>query len=475
MRRTLHRMDSQTLGTLDAVATAAAVREGRISARETVQAALARIEERNGPVNAFTVVRAESALAEADELDAVGPSADRPLAGVPIVVKEEYDVTGDVTTLGGAGNSTPRTADSEVVRRLRAAGAVIVGRTTMPEFGQFPFTESLATGVTRNPFDLDRSPGGSSGGSAVAVATGTVPVALGADGGGSIRIPASACGLVGLKPTRGRISVAPLSQHWYGLVVLGGMSRSVRDSALLLDVISGSTPVDRWSVPPPREPFAVVAAREPGTLRIAWSTKCVTPGVDTDPEITAATEQVARALVRLGHRVHRTAPRWPVATDAFLPQFYGGMAAEAGRVEHPERLEPRTRQTARLARWATPRVVERAIRRGERVAAAVDARLLTDADVFLLPTMPKLPPPVGLLDGMDAVRAQVATLPYVANTVLTNVSGHPALALPAGLSASGLPIGVQLIARRGEEGLLLAIAAQIEASRPDFWPGVATP
>jgi len=124
---------------------------------------------------------------------------------------------------------------------------------------------------------------------------------------------------------------------------------------------------------------------------------------------------------------------------------------------------------------ATPRVVERAIRRGERVAAAVDARLLTDADVFLLPTMPKLPPPVGLLDGMDAVRAQVATLPYVANTVLTNVSGHPALALPAGLSASGLPIGVQLIARRGEEGLLLAIAAQIEASRPDFWPGVATP
>ena len=345
----------------------------------------------------------------------------------------------------------------------------------MPEFGQFPFTESLATGVTRNPFDLDRSPGGSSGGSAVAVATGTVPVALGADGGGSIRIPASACGLVGLKPTRGRISVAPLSQHWYGLVVLGGMSRSVRDSALLLDVISGSTPVDRWSVPPPREPFAAVAAREPGTLRIAWSTKCVTPGVDTDPEITAATEQVARALVRLGHRVHRTAPRWPVATDAFLPQFYGGMAAEAGQVEHPERLEPRTRQTARLARWATPRVVERAIRRGERVAAAVDARLLTDADVFLLPTMPKLPPPVGLLDGMDAVRAQVATLPYVANTVLTNVSGHPALALPAGLSASGLPIGVQLIARRGEEGLLLAIAAQIEASRPDFWPGVATP
>jgi amidase len=394
---------------------------------------------------------------------------------VPIALKEEYDVTGHVTTLGGAGNSTPVTVDSEVVRRLRAAGAVIVGKTTMPEFGQFPFTESLATGVTRNPFDLNRSPGGSSGGSAVAVATGMVPVALGADGGGSIRIPASACGLVGLKPTRGRVSLAPLSQHWYGLVVLGAMTRSVRDGALLLDVISGSTPVDRWSVPAPREPFATTAANEPGTLRIAWSTKCVTPGIDTDPEVAAATEQVARALVRLGHRARRTAPRWPVATDAFLPQFHGGMAAEAGQVEHPERLEPRTRQTVRLARWATPRIVERAVRRADRVAATIDERLLTDADVLILPTMPKLPPAVGFLDGLDAVRAQIATLPYVANTVLTNVSGHPALGVPAGLSGDGMPIGVQLIARRGEEGLLLALAAQLEASRPDFWPGVRTP
>ena len=468
-------MDPEALATLDAVDTAAAVREGRVTAREVVQAALTRIDERNGPVNAFTVVRHEESLAEADAVDAVGPRPDRPLAGVPVALKEEYDVTGHVTTLGGAGNSTPVTADSEVVRRLRAAGAVIVGKTTMPEFGQFPFTESLATGVTRNPFDLGRSPGGSSGGSAVAVATGMVPVALGADGGGSIRIPASACGLVGLKPTRGRISVAPLSQHWFGLVVLGALTRSVRDSALLLDVIAGSTPVDRWSVPPPRETFGATAAREPGTLRIAWSTKCVTPGVDTDPEVAGATEEVARALVRLGHRVRRTAPRWPVATDAFLPQFYGGMATEAGQVEHPERLEPRTRQTVRLARWATPRIVERAVRRAERVAAAVDDRLLADTDVLMLPTMPKLPPAVGFLDGMDAVRAQVATLPHVANTVLANVSGHPALGVPAGLSSDGMPVGVQLIARRGEEGLLLALAAQLEASRPDFWPGVRRP
>ena len=443
---------------------AEAVRTGASTARAEVEAALERIAERNGPVNAFTVVRTEEALAEADALDAGGPGRDGPLAGVPVAVKEEYDVTGCVTTLGGRGNSTPVTRDGEVVRRLRAAGAVIVGRTTMPEFGQFVITESETSGITRNPFDLTRSPGGSSGGSAVAVATGMVPIALGADGGGSIRIPASACGIVGLKPTRGRVTLAPLAQHWFGLVVAGGMSRTVADSALLLDVIAGPMPTDRWSVALPNVPFADQASRMPGTLRISWTTKCVTPGLETDPEIVTATEEVARALVRLGHRVRRTAPRWPVPTDAFLPQFYGGMAAEAGQVEHPELLEPRTRQTVRLARWATPRVVERAIRRGEKVAAAFDERLLSDADVLILPTMPRLPPPVGLLDGLDTVRAQVATLPYVANTVITNVTGHPALSIPAGVSAGGLPIGVQLVARRGEEGLLLALAAQLQAA-----------
>lgn len=186
------------------------------------------------------------------------------------------------------------------------------------------------------------------------MATGVAPIGLGADGGGSIRIPASACGLVGLKPTRGRVSLAPLAQHWYGLVVAGGMTRTVADSALLLDVIAGSTAVDRWQWPAEQQPFVDQAAQDPAGLRVAWTTKPVTPGLQSDPQIESATEEVARALTRIGHRVRRTEPRWPVPTDAFLPQFYGGMRAEAASVEHPDRLEPRTRQTAKLGRWATP-------------------------------------------------------------------------------------------------------------------------
>lgn len=461
-------MTPEEYAVLSAAEIAGLVRSGEVSATAVVDAALARVAERNPAVNAMTVVLGEEARAAAAALDAGGVGHDGPLAGVPVVLKEEYDQAGEVTTLGGFGNSTPRPADGEVVRRLRAAGAVVLGRTTMPEFGQFPFTESDRYGVTRNPWDLGRSPGGSSGGSAAAVATGMAPIGLGADGGGSIRIPASACGLVGLKPTRGRISLAPLRQHWYGLVVLGGLTRSVTDSALLLDVIAGSTPIDRWQWPADPMSFVDGLERDLGTLRISWTTKPVMPGISTDPQIATVTEQAARTLARLGHRVRRTQPRWPVPTDAFLPQFYAGMREEAGQVEHPDALEPRTRTTARLARWATPRVAELAVRRSEAVARLLDARLLTDADIVVLPVMPLLPPTVGFLDGLDTLRAQLRTTPYVANTVLTNVTGHPALSVPMGRSLEGWPIGVQLVARRGGDGLLLALARQLERVAP--WP-----
>lgn len=466
-------MDATEFPNASASDLAAAVRAGEVTARALVEASLARIAARDAEINAFTVVRAAEALAEADTLDAGGPGHAGPLAGVPVAVKEEYAVTGTVTTLGGRGNSTPATEDSEAIRRLRAAGAIIVGKTTMPEFGQFPFTESAATGITRNPLNPERSVGGSSGGSAAAVAAGMVPLALGADGGGSIRIPAACTGLIGLKPTRGRISLAPQAEHWFGLVVLGGLSRTVADSALLLDVLAGSTPVDRWSCPPPSSPYAAGLAAAPAPLRIAWTTKCVMPGTGTDPEVAAATEDLARRLAALGHRVGHVWPRWPVPTDAFLPQFYAGMRVEAGTVEHPELLEPRTRQTVALSRWATPRVVERALRRGESVAAALDERLLTDADVLALPVMPTIAPEVGLLDGKNTIAAQLATMPYVANTVVFNVSGHPALSVPAGVDRHGIPIGVQLVARRGREDLLLTLAAQLERDAP--WLAPACP
>jgi amidase len=454
-----------------AIEIAEAVRSGRVTAREVIAAALDRIEARDGEFHAFTVVRGAEALAEAEAIDAGGPGHDGPLAGVPVAVKEEYDVTGLVTTLGGSGRSTPAAQDSEVIRRLRAAGAVIVGKTAMPEFGQFPITDSVRYGPTRNPWSRSHYPGGSSGGSAAAVAAGLVPIALGADGGGSIRIPAGTCGLVGLNPTRGRVSVAPLSQHWYGLVVLGGLSRTVADSALLLDVIAGSTPTDRWQLDSPDVPFAQAAAADPGVVRVAWTERSVITGQRTDPQVVAALERVVGTLAQVGHDVRHVHPRWPVPTGAFLPQFYAGMATEAGQVEHPELLEPRTRATVKMAGWATPGVVERALRASERVAQTLDDRLLTDADVVALPTMPVLTPRVGVLGRKGSLRAQLAVMPYVANTALANVTGHPAISVPGGLSEQGLPIGIQLIARRGAEGLLLALAAQVERAMP--WPTLA--
>ncbi len=456
---------------LSAADHATAVRAGRLTARAGVESPLARMAERDGPLRAITDTYADEALAAADALDAGGPGHDGPLAGVPVLVKDEFDVAGHVTTLGGRGNSTPAATDCAMVRRVRAAGGIIVGRTAMPEFGQFPFTDSIAHGSTHNPWDLARTPGGSSGGSAAAVASGMVPVALGGDGGGSIRIPASCCGLVGLKPTRGRVSLAPYAEEWFALVVAGGLTRTVGDTALLLDAIAGPDPVDRWPLPAPSRSFAEEAAADPGRMRIGWTTRSVVPWVSTDPQVAAATVEVAAAFDRIGHDVRRWTGRFPTPTDAFLPQFYAGMRVAVGQVEHPDLLESRSRQTARMSGWATPGVVERAIRRGERVADALDRRALTDHDVLILPTMPLLPPQTGFLDGLDTVRAQLRSMPYVANTALTNVSGHPTLSVPGGRSREGWPIGVSLIARRGAEGLLLAVAAQLERERP--WPGLA--
>lgn len=456
---------------LTAVETVAAIREGLTSARDAVASALERAERLNPTLNAFTVIRGDEALAEADAIDAGGVGSDGPLSGVPVAVKEEYDVTGMVTTLGGQGNSTPARQDSEAVRRLRAAGAVIIGKTTMPEFGQIPLTECDTTGLSRNPWNLEHGPGGSSGGSGAVVAAGIVPIALGADGGGSIRIPASAGGLVGLKPTRGRISLAPLAQHWFGLVVLGGMTRTVRDTAILLDVLSGSLPSDRWQLPDPETPFATAVERDPGHVRIGWTTGPVQPGIRTHRDVVRVTATMMSNLALLGHDVREGSPRFPLLHDAFLPQFLAGMRVEAGLVEHPDRLERRTRETVSLSRWATEAVVERALRRGEEIAEAVDAYVLGSADVVAFPVMPVLVPKVGVTTGQGGIRSMLSSLPFVTNTTLANVTGHPSISLPAGLDVNGVPIGVQLMARRGREDLLLSVAAQLERLQPGgAWP-----
>ena len=453
----------------NATVIADAVRSGRLTARAAVEHSLARIARHDPALNAFTVVRADQARAEADAQDAGGRGHHGPLAGVPVAVKEEYDVAGLVTTLGGRGNSTPAASDSDVIKRLRDAGAIIVGKTAMPEFGQFPHTEGLDRGRTHNPWALDRSPGGSSGGSAVAVASGMVPIALGADGGGSIRIPASACGLVGLKPQRGRITPSPLIEHWFGLVVLGALTRSVADQALVLDAIAGSLPADRYRAAPLKEPLTSAITGRP-RLRVGWTIKPVMPGAKVDPEVSDAMAAFGSRLAELGHAASPIEPRWPVPTPAFLPQFFAGMRVEAGQVEHPERLEPRTRATVAMSGWATPRVVEAALAAGRRVTAALDA-LLADWDVIAVPTMTVPPPKLGLLDGLGAVRSLLKSTPIVGNTAIFNVSGHPALSIPMGLTSDGLPLGVQLLGPYGGEGRLIALAAELEEAQP--WDAVA--
>ena len=450
-----------------ALETAAAVRAGTTTARAVTEAALARLAELDPTLRAFTAVRAEAALADADALDAGGPGSDGPLAGVPVAVKAESDVAGLVTTHGGRGNVTPARADSESVRRLRAAGAVVVGVSVMPEFGQFPFTESSAFGTTRNPHDLARSPGGSSGGSAAAVASGIVPLATAGDGGGSIRIPASCCGLVGLKPLRGRVSAAPHRHLWGALGTIGHVSRTVADTALALDVVSGTLPTDAYAASSPAEPFLTSATREPGRLRVGWLTRPgLGSGVRVDPQVHAAVEATARLLAAAGHDVVEVPGRWPDASAAFVPQFYAAIRASTRLVEHPERLEHRTRATARQGAFARGPVLAAAVRAGERLRQQTQARFAA-YDVVLSPTTACLPPLLGRLDATGSTHALVRSLPMVAFTVLANVTGHPAISMPGEVSREGLPIGVQALTTRHDEGVLLSLAGQLERLRRD--------
>jgi amidase len=451
--------------------TARLVADGDVTSLAVVEAALARIEARDRDLNAFSRVLADEALAEAEARDAQQASGGPigPLHGVPIAIKEEIDVAGAVTTFGGDANSTPAAHDAEVVVRLRAAGAVVVGKTTMPEFGAFPFTESDSRGVTRNPWDRTRTPGGSSGGTAAAVASGMVPVGMGGDGGGSIRIPSASCGLFGLKPQRGRVTTAPHPHLWWSLGTAGPLTRSVRDSALVYDVIRGNADGDLYTAGGDAS-FVEAAGRAPGRLRIGWSVKPVSLGVKPDPVHVQAVEDTARLLAELGHDVRPIDPRYPDPTAAFVPQFFAGIRSEAAMVEHYDRLERRTRQTCRLGSWVTPRVRDWAIGQGAAVSAKAN-RVFQDVDVLLTPAIAHRPPAVGRLEGTGTVRAALRSMPSIAYAALWNVAGNPAASVPCGLAADGLPVAVQLVGRTDDEVTLFSLSAQLEEARP--WPIVA--
>lgn len=445
--------------------------DGRATAAEITEACLARIAERDPALNAFSVVLTHAARSEAARRDRALDSGETagPLHGVPFAIKEEIDVAGCVTTFGGRSNTTPAARDAEVVRRLRAAGALIVGKTRMPEFGQWPFTESVDGGTTRNPWNPAHTPGGSSGGTAVAVAARMVPVGLGGDGGGSIRIPAACCGLFGLKPERGRVTSSPMEHLWWALGTTGPLSRSVLDSALAYDVIRGSSSGDMFTAAGPSTSFADAARAEPGALRVGWSARPVTRGVRPDPVHVRAVRDTAQLLRDLGHDVREIDPHYPDPTLAFVPQFFGGVRTESDAVEHYDRLEKRTRQVYRLGAWARRPVLERAMRSGEKVDALAN-RVFTDVDVLLTPTIAHRPPNVGVLDHGGPVRATLSAVPMIAYTALWNVTGNPAASVPSGVGEDGLPLACQLVGRHGDETTLLSLAAQLERARPWTMP-----
>ncbi|MDQ2754833.1 MAG: amidase, partial [Actinomycetota bacterium] len=330
---------------------------GAVSSAALVDAALARIEATQGTLNAFRRIRADAARGEAAEADrrlAEGQRA--PLLGVPVAIKDDMDLAGEPTAFGCAGDFPIRTSDSEAVRRLRLAGAVIVGKTNTPEFGQYPFTEGAAFGVTRSPWDLDHTPGGSSGGSAVAVSAGVVAAALGSDGAGSVRIPAAWSNLVGIKPQRGRISSWPDPEAFNGLTSNGPLARTVADAAYLLDVVTGNHPGDRHQPAPPGSSCRQAADREPGRLRIALSLRapfCLA-AVHLDPEVRTAVERLASVLEGLGHQVVTADPAYRLMGLSFLSRSMPALREWGQRVPDLTALDHRTQENCRSGRLFSP-------------------------------------------------------------------------------------------------------------------------
>jgi amidase len=451
---------------------AALVRSGECSARELVSASLDRIAALDGQLNAFTHVDADGALATAE---AIGPDDPRPFAGVPIAIKDNRAVEGMPVTVGARlFGDFVAPFDAAFVRRLREAGFVIVGKTALPEFGILPTTESTRNGPTRNPWDLDRTPGGSSGGAAAAVAAGMVPLAHANDGGGSIRIPAACCGLVGLKPARGRVSGAPTDGESF-LVADGVLTRTVAETAELLDVLAGPELGDASWAPPPSERFAQTAARAPGPLRIGLATTAPLE-IPIDPVCERAARDAAALLSELGHDVEEFDPPWtaPGLFDLFGAAFGPAVASSIVFAGAIAQREPAAQDMEKLS-W---HLWERAKGLGSaHYLAAIGqlqglARSLVTAmspyDAVLTPSLAQRPVPIGELNGdnpdpADTFRRGALFTPFCA---IANVTGQPAISLPLFHGDDGLPVGVHLFGRPAQEGPLLALAAQLEAARP---------
>ena len=455
----------------DALGLADLVRRDEVSPAELLEAALQRIERDNPTLNAVV-----TPLYDAARRTIASDLPDGPFKGVPFLVKELVaSVAGAATTASSrlyANNIA--TIDSEIVARFRRAGLVIAGKTNSPEFGLSPTTESRLYGTTRNPWRLDLAPGGSSGGSAAAVACGMVPMAHATDGGGSIRIPASCCGLFGLKPTRARITAGPEGgEGLSGLAAQHVISRSVRDSAALLDAIAGPMPGDPYAAIPPARPYLAEVTTEPGRLRIAFA-KAAPTGVSVDPACVAAVEDAATLCEALGHHIEEASPDYEAQAleRGFVTIFAAHTMANIARGTGgplPDRslVEPLTYALAQRGRAIAAADFILALQGLHRQARRI-AQFFERYDIWLTPTLALPPRPIGYFDIESGdVDAWVARLTgFVPFTYPFNITGQPAASVPLHWTPDGLPIGCQFAARYGDESLLFRLAGQLERARP---------
>ena len=474
---------------LDATAQAELVRTNEASPLELVDAAIERTIRLNPELNAVIHERFEQARAEA-----AGPLPDGPFRGVPFLLKDLDGVSkGDPYHAGTRHlrvHGYRAEHDSHLTTKFREAGLVVIGRTNTSELGLVPTAEPEVYGPTRNPWDLTRSSGGSSGGSAAAVAAGLVPMAHAGDGGGSIRVPASECGLVGLKPSRGRVSVGPeAGEAWSGLVARLVVSRSVRDTAAILQCAQGQMVGDPYAAPTPRRPYPNEVGADPGRLRIGLTTRTPDATMATDPECAAAVETTGRVLESLGHEVTESRPavwddadRQAALASSFVTAFSVWTAAEldhlgrlTGHEVTPDGVEVGTWTVAEMGRTVTgPQFLEAV----SHIHAYVreQSAWWDEFDILLTPTLPELPPTLGQFAGTadDPLRGLWRSAPIVAFCIPFNMSGQPAISIPVAMSAGGLPIGVQLAGAYGREDLLLQVASQLEVALPwaDRVPGL---
>lgn len=481
----------------DATALAALLRAGEVTALELIEVAVRRLEAVNPAINAVVRRMDDEARVLADSIN---PAA--VFAGVPFLAKDlQSGYAGHPTSAGSrVAADLVVEEDTELVRRLRATGVSILGKTNTPEFGLLPYTEPVFWGPCRNPWSLDRTPGGSSGGSAAAVAAGIVPMAGGGDGAGSIRIPASCCGLFGLKPSRGRVPSGPRdAEPWRGSVTEHVLTRSVRDSAAMLDATHGPESGAPYRIAPPERPFTREVGADPGCLRIAWTTVPWMGSSDPHPDCAHAVADAVTLLEQLGHSVTEATPRFDgkAFARAFMYMVAGEVGAEFGDLTHdlgrpPRRseMEPLTWALGLVSKAVSARELASALRFLERCGKAV-GRFFTDYDILVTPTVATPPPRIGALPPSRFEHLQLGLLSALGSgnlikaaraldriaegafeflpwTPVFNANGQPAMSVPLHWNAAGLPVGVHFAARAGAEATLFRLAGQLERARPWF-------